>query len=127
MSIATFARGAGGALARTVGGGRGIVRTTTGRISSIVMPSGQRFSRKNAASLIRRVGFEAAALALGIGAIEAAEILLADNQAAKRRRSRGVSGADMRCATRTMRRVKSLACQLGIKSTAPRRRTCATR
>lgn len=110
-----------GALARM--GGRGLVRTTTGRISRIVLPSGQSFSRKNAASLIRRVGFEAAAVALGITAIEAAELLLADSQT--RRRGRGITAAQVKNARSTTRRVACLARDLGIKAAPVRRRkTC---
>jgi len=111
-----------GALARI--GGRGLVRTTTGRISRIVLPSGQSFSRKNAASLIRRVGFEAAAIALGISIVEAAELLLADSQT--RRRGKGITAAQLRNAKSTTCRVRTAARVLGIKSTAaPRRKsTC---
>lgn len=112
-----------GSIARM--GGRGLLRTSTGRISRIMLPSGQTFSRKNAASLIRRVGFEAAALALGITAIEAAELLLTDSQT--RRRGKGITAAQLRNAKSTTCRVRSAARVLGIKSTAaPRRRkpTC---
>lgn len=110
-----------GAIARM--GGRGLMRTTTGRISKIMLPSGQVFSRKNAASLIRRVGFEAAAVALGITAIEAAEILLADSQT--RRRGKGITAAQVRNARSTTRRVACLARDLGIKAAPVRRRkTC---
>jgi len=110
-----------GAIARM--GGRGLIRTTTGRISRIMLPSGQTFSRKNAASLIRRVGFEAAAVALGISVVEAAELLLADSQT--RRRGKGITAAALRNAKATTCRVRTAARVLGIKSTAaPRRRTC---
>jgi len=110
-----------GALARM--GGRGLIRTTTGRISRIMLPSGQTFSRKNAASLIRRVGFEAAAVALGITAIEAAELLLADSQT--RRRGKGITAAQVRNARSTTRRVACLARDLGIRAApARRKRTC---
>jgi len=108
-----------GALARM--GGRGLIRTTTGRISRIMLPSGQVFSRKNAASLIRRVGFEAAAVALGITVFEAAELLLADSQT--RRRGKGITAAQLRNAKSTTCRVRNAARVLGIKSTtAPRRK-----
>jgi len=110
-----------GAIARM--GGRGLMRTSTGRISRIMLPSGQSFSRKNAASLIRRVGFEAAAVALGITIVEAAELLLADSQT--RRRGKGITAAQLRNAKSTTCRVRTAARVLGIKSTAaPRRRTC---
>lgn len=107
-----------GALARM--GGRGLMRTSTGRISRIMLPSGQSFSRKNAASLIRRVGFEAAAVALGITIVEAAELLLADSQT--RRRGKGITAAALRNAKATTCRVRTAARVLGIKSTAAPRR-----
>lgn len=111
-----------GAIARM--GGRGLIRTTTGKISKIMLPSGQVFSRKNAASLIRRVGFEAAAVALGITVVEAAELLLADSQT--RRRGRGITAAQVRNARRTTRMVCNLARDLGVKAAPVRRRktTC---
>lgn len=110
-----------GAIARM--GARGLVRTSTGRISRIMLPSGQTFSRKNAASLIRRVGFEAAAVALGISVVEAAELLLTDSQT--RRRGRGITAAQVRNARSTTRRVACLARDLGIKAAPVRRRkTC---
>lgn len=129
MSLPTIARGVGGALSRIgFGGGAGVVRTTTGRISSVVLASGQRFSRKRAAALIRRFGFEVATVALGIGAVELAEILLADSEAqARRRRGRGISAAQLRNAKRVNCQVKRMAADLGVRSTtrcAPRRKTC---
>jgi len=102
-------------------GGRGLIRTTTGRVSGIVLASGQRFSRKEAAALIRRVGFEAAAIALGIGVIEAAEILLADSKS--RRRGRGITAAQVRNARRTTCMVSRLARDLGVKAAPVRRKT----
>ena len=110
-----------GAIARM--GAHGLVRTSTGRISRIVLPSGQSFSRKQAASLIRRVGFEAAAIALGIGIVEAAELLLTD--AKSRSRGRGITAAQVRNARRTTCAVARLARDLGVKAAPVRRRkTC---
>jgi len=110
--------------------GRGIARTATGRISSIVLASGQRFSRKSAAALIRKVGLEAAAVALGIGVVEAAEILLADSQAqARRRRGRGITAAQLRNAKRVNCTVKRMAADLGcgVRATPTRRRKTSCR
>ena len=112
-----------GAVARM--GGRGLMRTTTGRISRILLPSGQAFSRKDAASLIRRVGFEAAAIALGITVVEAAEILLTDSKS--RRRGRGITAAQVRNARRTTCAVARLARDLGVKAAPVRRRKTSCR
>lgn len=103
----------------------GIIRTARGAISRIVLPSGQSFSRKKAAALIKRVGFEAAAIALGITVFEAAEILLAETTG--RRRRRGITGAQLASAKRVNCTIKRMAADLGcgIKATPPRRRRAA--
>jgi hypothetical protein len=117
--------GMGGALVRA--GGRalslspGILRTTTGRISSVVLPSGQKFSAKKAASLIRRVGLEAAAAALGIGLVQVAEVLLTTQPT---RRRRGISYAQLRNAKRVACTVSRMARDLQVKPAPTRRRSC---
>ena len=105
-------------------GARGITRTATGRIGRIFLPSGAAVSKRDATALIRRVGFEAAAIALGITAIEAAELFL--QESARRRRGRGITAAQVRNARRTTRMVCNLARDLGIKAAPVRRRktTC---
>lgn len=103
--------------------GVGIVRTATGRIGRIFLPSGASVSKRDAASLIRRVGFEAAAVALGITAFEAAELLL--QESARKRRGRGITAAQVRNARRTTCMVARLARDLGVKAAPVRRRkTC---
>lgn len=107
-----------------VSGGIGLLRTATGRISSIVLPSGQKFSRRKAAALIKKFGLEAGAVALGIGVVEAAEILLADAQAPRRRR--GISAAQLSNAKRVNCAIRRMHKDLGLARTAPARRktTC---
>ena len=103
--------------------GGGLARTATGRIGRIFLPSGAAVSKRDAASLIRRVGFEAAAIALGITALEAAELFL--QETARRRRGRGITAAQVRNARRTTCMVARLARDLGIKAAPVRRRkTC---
>jgi len=99
----------------------GILRTATGRISSIVLPSGQKYSAKRAASLIRSVGLQAAAAALGIGIIEVAELLLSQT---KTRRRRGISYAQLRNAKRVACTVSRMARDLGVKPATRSRGTC---
>lgn len=100
-----------------------LVRTTTGLISKIILPSGAAFSRKNAAALIRRVGFEAAAVALGISLVEAAEILLQDSK--RRGRRKGITAANIRNARRTACMVSRMARDLNVKPAPARRaRSC---
>lgn len=126
MSVQAGMIGGGGALVRAGAAVvPGLIRTATGRISSIVLPSGQKFSRKRAAQLIKRVGFQTAAAALGVGIIELAEILLADAETtARRRRGRGITAAQVRNARRTACAVSRLARDLQVKPAPARRRTC---
>lgn len=110
-------------LPAVIRGGQGIARTATGRIGRIFLPSGASVSKRDAASLIRRVGFEAAAVALGITAIEAAELFL--QESSRRRRGRGITAAQVRNARRTTCMVARLARDLGVKAAPVRRRkTC---
>lgn len=118
MSLQTAIGGLGGAIARSA---PGVIRTVTGKISSIVMPSGKRFSRRDAAAFLRRIGDVATGAALmGISQQDAAEILLT----AGRRRRRGITAAQVRNARRTACMVSRLARDLNVKPAPARRRTC---
>lgn len=111
--------GIGGAIVRA---GAGILRTTTGKISSVVLASGQKISRKKAASFIKRFGFEAGAAALGITAIEAAQLLLDDAQTPRRRR--GLTYKQIQSARRTACMVSKMARDLNVKPAPRRTGTC---
>jgi len=102
----------------------GIAVTTTGVIRGVQTASGF-FSRKNMVALARKVGLEAAALALGITIVDMATAV-ADEQRRPRRR-RGISGRDIATTRRTIRMIKSMACQAGVSTSAPRRRSCPTK
>jgi hypothetical protein len=99
----------------------GIIRTATGRISSIVLPTGTKFSARKAASLIRRVGLEAAAAALGVGVVQVAEILLTTQHT---RRRRGISYAQLRNAKRVSCTIARMARDLNVKPATRRRTSC---
>jgi len=105
-------RGAGGLMSRLgagglVGAAAGVLRTAAGKIRGVVLASGRFLSTRKAAALARRVGIEAAAVGLGIGAVELAEMVLADSESRARRRGRGISGADLRRTRRTIKKVMS--------------------
>ena len=102
----------------------GIWRTVTGRISSITLASGQKFSARRAAQLIKRVGFQAAAAALGVGIAELAELLLQDAQTASRRRRKGITYAQLRNAKRVSCTISRMARDLGVKPAPARRGSC---
>lgn len=112
------------AISRVAQLGRGLYRTVTGRVAGVVLPSGAKYSKKRAAALIRKVGFEVAATALGISLYEAAELLLADAQTASRRRRRGITYAQVRNARRTACMVSRLARDLNVKPAPRSRGTC---
>jgi hypothetical protein len=97
----------------------GVIRTATGKISSVVAPSGRKFSRKQAVALLKRAGDIATGAALmGISSQDAAEMIL---QTPPRRR-RGITAAQVANARRTTRMVKKLATDLGCCRTTPVRR-----
>lgn len=104
-SLLGLGAGLGGAALRA---GAGVLRTAAGAIRGVVLSSGKFLSSSKAAALARRVGIDAAAAALGIGAVELAEMIMADQQRRARRSSRGISGRDMRTAKRTIKRVERL-------------------
>lgn len=99
----------------------GLIRGTTGKILKVVLPSGKTVTRRKAAQLIKRVGLEAGALALGIGVVEAAQLLL-DDQASPRRR-RGITGAQLANARRVVCTINRMHKSLGC-STTRRRTSC---
>lgn len=85
---------------------------------------GKSVSPRGAIQLIKRVGLEAAAVALGITAVELAQYTLE----APTRRRRGISAADIRRTKSTLRKIGSIACQVkevvGTGATFGRRRKC---
>jgi len=98
----------------------GVVRTSTGRLSSIVLASGKRFSRRDAAALLRRFGdIAAGAAAMGISQQDAAEIILTSGK----RRAKGITAANIRNCRRTTTMISRMARDLCIKPAPVRRKT----
>jgi len=85
---------------------RGIVSTMTGKIIG-VMRGTQLFRSRQVARLAREVGIPAAATALGITAVEVAQIIASDIVSKTRRRARGISARDIRSARRTISKMNS--------------------
>lgn len=94
------AAGAVGAVARVAGT---IVRSASGAIRGVIGAAGTMVSSGKAVQLAKRVGIDAAAAALGIGAVDLAQMVL--QETSKKRRARGVSGADLRRARRTIGKI----------------------
>jgi len=86
----------------------GVIRSAAGRIVGVMLATGKRISTPAAVSLARTMGIQAAATALGIGAVELAEMIFQEEQRKMRRRSAGVTAAQMRTTRRTMRKVEGL-------------------
>lgn len=98
----------------------GVYYTTTGRLSSVVLASGKSMGTRQIASFIRFVGDIAlAASILGISMQDAADVLTR-----KRRRRRGISGAQLANAKRVICTVNRMAKDLNCKPTAGRRTAC---
>lgn len=98
----------GGLVGGAVRAAAGLVRTAAGRIRGVVLASGRFVSSRKGALLARRVGIDAAAAALGISAVELAEMVLSEEERRGRRRSRGVSGADLRRTRRTINTIERM-------------------
>ncbi len=84
---------------------RGLIQNLLRRASENI---GKRITRKNAIALIKRVGIDAAALALGLTVLEMAQIVASEPS----RRMRGISGGDIKRTRRTLRKINNLACTL---------------
>jgi len=114
--------------ARLLGAAAGVVRTAAGKIRGVMTSAGRFVSSSKAAALARKVGLETAAVALGVSAVELAEMILADQERKGRRRGRGVSGADLRRTRRTIRTVERMHDQIvaACRPSMPRRaaRSC---
>ncbi len=102
----------GGGLARIGSGaiavGRAAARALSSRIAAFV---GRRVTPQQAMALVRRVGPEAAAAALGISTVELAQWLM-QSGAMRGRRRRGISGRQISNARSTIRRVSGFMAQI---------------
>jgi len=122
-AVPPLLRGAAG-LARYLTSARGIVSTMSGRLLG-VMRGTQLFRNKQIAKLAKEVGVQGAATALGITAVEVAQLIAADIvQKGRRRRGRGISARDIRCARRTIQKINNFS---KLIHCAPGRRAASRR
>jgi hypothetical protein len=98
-----------GAMGRYITSARGIVSTFAGKIVG-VMRGTKLFRVQAVADLAKRVGIDAAAAALGVTAVEVAQMIAAHlmQSAARRKRGRGISARDVRCTRRTIHKIRSI-------------------
>lgn len=95
---------AAGAVARVAGT---IVRSASGAIRGVFSAGGRLIRNKQAAQLARRVGIEAAAVALGIGAVDLAQMVLED-AVAKKKKHGGVTASQLKVTRRTIGKVERM-------------------
>lgn len=100
----------------------GVIRSKTGKITSVVTAAGKKVSRKNAVKLAKDVGIGVAAATLGISAVEVAEMVL--DEASKPRRRRGITARDLSNARRVNCAIARYSRDLGIKPAVRRRTSC---
>ena len=112
---------AAGALVPFVAGGaRSLIAALLARASAAV---GTRITRNRALSLVRDLGLAAAAAALGLTAIEIAQIIASS----PRRRRRGITAAQIATTKATIRRMDSLNRQIAAVCPPTRRRRAPAR
>lgn len=87
-------------------GARGLAYSATGKLVG-VMRGQSLFRAAKVRALARQVGIDAAAVALGITAVDVAQ-LIATDVGKSRRRGRGISARDMRCARKTVASIASM-------------------
>lgn len=84
----------------------GILRTAAGKIRGVMMAGGRFVSSKKAVALAKRVGIDAAAVALGVSTVEMAQMVIDDT--GRRGRGRGITSGSMKTTRRTIRQVVGL-------------------
>ena len=98
-----------GAMRGWLVGARGLVTSGAGALLG-VMRGQKLFRNAQVMQLAKQVGIDAAAVALGVTAVDVAQMIAAHVQRRGRRhRTRGISGRDIKCTRRTMRKFHSLA------------------
>lgn len=101
--------------ARQAGGG---MVALNGKIKGIVSTMGRWFTRDKVVALVKRIGPEAAAAALGVGVVAIGQLVAEHTASKPTRRRRGISGRDVDITRRTISKVRSIASRIGCS--APR-------
>lgn len=90
--------------------GVGAMAVTRGILRLISINVGRRVTARNVAALVRSVGLNAAAVALGVTAVELAQVMFAASMTKRRRR--GISHRDISRARSTIRRMTGFMAQV---------------
>lgn len=105
--IIAGATAAAAGLYKLVRGVGGVARS----VWKVVLPSGKVVTRKNAVALAKRIGVDAAALALGISAVEMAQAI-AEHHSRPRRGRGTITRKDLSTVRRTSRKLNTALCAL---------------
>lgn len=120
MARAPAAGGAGYALGQAAGR----------RVRGLIDQFGRKWSARRVAALARKLGVEAAAAALGVGAVMVVDMVAQDSMTAVRRRRKGISFSQLSTTRKTLRKIESMnryLCRPAGVSRAPVRRAKACR
>ncbi|MEI7494596.1 MAG: hypothetical protein WCJ92_08405 [Alphaproteobacteria bacterium] len=106
--------------AKSSGGG---LVAINGVLRGVVALGGKWLPNKKVAALAKRIGLEAAGIALGVGLANVAQMVATDSARTTRGRRRGITWRELSTTRRTMRRLNSMSCYI---KAAPQRkaRTC---
>jgi histone H3/H4 len=123
-TLPSLVRGAAAA-GRWLISARGIASTASGRLLG-VMRGTTLFRTRQISRLAKEVGIQSAATALGITAVEVAQLIASDIvQRTRHRRGRGISARDIRSARRTITKMNNFAKLIHCAPRAPARRRSA--
>lgn len=107
--------------ARAMGGAGAIVVGNV--LKGVVDQAGRWWTNSKIASLVRRVGPEAAAIALGVAVTQIYQAVTENHAKGQRRRRKGLSYRDITTTRRTLTRLDRLAC-LARKPMTTRKKSC---
>ena len=111
-------------LPRVFAGVGPVFSKATGKILSVILPTGQKINKKGMVKMAKEVGLTAAATALGLSVAQLAQVVV--DESTKTRRGKGVTAAQLRVTRSTTRRVVGMCKSLGYnvtRGTTTRRRS----
>lgn len=101
-------------------GGGGIV-SVNGIVRGVVALGGKWLPNKKVVALAKRIGLEAAGIALGVGLANVATMVATDSAKTTRGRRRGITWRELSTTRRTMRRLNSMSCYIKQAPTRSKR------
>jgi len=105
-------------------GAFGLIRNAAGAVVGWVSKVGKIYSRKDVARVAKSIGFDAAAVALGMTAVQLASTLADEQLSKKPGRRRGISYGELRVTRRTLNKFQSMARLTGMSCKVTNRKRC---